>query len=238
MCRKQGFTLIELLVVVAVIALLLGILLPALTRARDRSRLVKCQANLRTIGHGVEFYLGDNRDFFPDAPFYGCLGYVGRSLYHNLLGSRIPEDQRPLNAYFDVERSVDPELSVTEESQNLPFECPSDKGDAYFDLEGTYFVEHGSSYTYASHCYDPFVPTFGIRSCRGLNRTKLKNPTKKITFQEPVLAPSFDMSDELAHWHDTQHNHGNVLFADGHVELIYTQIFEWDADPNELNPYY
>ena len=53
-----------------------------------------------------------------------------------------------------------------------------------------------------------------------------------------MLAPSFDMSDDLAHWHDTQRNHGNVLFADGHVELIYTQIFEWDADPNEFNPYY
>ena len=85
MSRRRAFTLIELLVVVAIIALLLAMLLPALSGAA-RSQRVKCQANLRTIGHAVQFYLTENRDAFPDAPFYGCLGYIGRSMYHALLG--------------------------------------------------------------------------------------------------------------------------------------------------------
>ena len=238
MFRRYAFTLIELLVVVAIITMLLAILLPTFARARAQSKLVKCQSQLRTIGHGVQFYLGDNRDFFPDAPFYGCLGYVGRSMYHAVLGSQIPENQRPMNEYFKVEESIAEGLSPTEGEKNLLFECPSDKGDAYFKLPEKYFIEHGTSYTYASDCSEPFVPTFGIQSCRRLSATNVNYPVKKIVFQEPVIAPSFDMGDPLAHWHDTQRNHGNLLFADGHVDLEFTQIFEWDADPNEHNPYY
>lgn len=56
--RKQhaGFTLIELLVVVAIIALLISILLPALTRAKEQAKITKCLANMRTIGQGANAY--------------------------------------------------------------------------------------------------------------------------------------------------------------------------------------
>lgn len=53
----RAFTLIELLVVISVIALLMGLLLPALGRARDNSRRVKCLANLHSIGQGLQMYL-------------------------------------------------------------------------------------------------------------------------------------------------------------------------------------
>lgn len=46
---KKAFTLIELLVVIAVIAVLMGILMPALSRAREMAKTLKCQANLRTL---------------------------------------------------------------------------------------------------------------------------------------------------------------------------------------------
>lgn len=57
-----GFTLIELLVVVAIIALLISILLPALGRARESSREAKCAANLRMFGIGVHTYAVENKD--------------------------------------------------------------------------------------------------------------------------------------------------------------------------------
>ena len=62
---KRGFTLIELLVVTAIIALLLGILLPAMGRARLQAKVVTVNAELREIGMALEAYSFDNSDKYP-----------------------------------------------------------------------------------------------------------------------------------------------------------------------------
>ena len=57
--RPHAFTLIELLVVISIIALLIAILLPSLSAARDVAKQVQCASNLRQVGIGVEAYLQD-----------------------------------------------------------------------------------------------------------------------------------------------------------------------------------
>jgi prepilin-type N-terminal cleavage/methylation domain-containing protein/prepilin-type processing-associated H-X9-DG protein len=75
MRKAKGFTIIELLVVIAIIAILAGMLLPALGRARDEARKVKCGSNLKGLAQAMNLYLnkfGGNSMFaFPGETFRG-----------------------------------------------------------------------------------------------------------------------------------------------------------------------
>jgi len=78
---RSAFTLIELLVVVAIIALLISILLPSLSQAREQAKAVKCGANLHQMGLCLTMYLDEHRGYFPGEH------------------SASPQHSRPINTY-------------------------------------------------------------------------------------------------------------------------------------------
>lgn len=63
--RRNAFTLVELLVVIGIIALLISILLPSLSRARQTATSIQCASNLHTIGHALQLYANDHAGKLP-----------------------------------------------------------------------------------------------------------------------------------------------------------------------------
>ncbi len=147
---RRAFTLIELLVVVAIIALLMSLLMPALRGARDQAKMVRCLSNLRQIGGAQAIYFSEERDWFPfnrhdneaatqmHAVFFG--GHPGRRVpgttrewwgYAELYNRNKP-NERPFNRvlYPDLpDWDVQPDDPLYDIVRHLPvYECPGDQG--------------------------------------------------------------------------------------------------------------
>jgi prepilin-type N-terminal cleavage/methylation domain-containing protein len=183
----RAFTLIELLVVIAIIALLISILLPSLSRARDSARDIRCKSGLRQIGMGIQLYHDSQRDaVFMDLHPQGL----------------------PFLSYWKAVETLDEFLSG---AGNEAFKCAAARGPASvtdpqsraYLRSGARFYDDGDSAGNNIHWTteywvndSPYYPAYANSGVTSYNAGVSKRPLRLIKHYEEVVLAT-DALDEF-----------------------------------------
>ena len=198
---RRGFTLVELLVVIGIIAVLIGILLPALGKARKASRTTACLSNIRQLVMGEIQYVNENKGHFapyfdfggiPPAPFQiEWMQQVAKPESFNKV--RLCPEASDTNPQYGQSPPTDP--NPGNNMGGAAFYCwgPYGRAMRYFDAKGN--AQHlAGSYTYNGYClrYMDGTTNIGddpslIKSGQAGDKDRLWKPTDKKIPEVPII---------------------------------------------------
>ncbi|HMB95815.1 MAG TPA: prepilin-type N-terminal cleavage/methylation domain-containing protein [Tepidisphaeraceae bacterium] len=231
--KRAGFSLVELLVVIGIIAILIGLLLPTLTRARKQANSVACQSNLRQLGIILQTYVNENRGWlFPVGP-PDPITHVLKTLGDNVT----PDDRWPMHvAGFGIRAPNPLPYNPAAYNPNVydpihfnpePFtpkilKCPSDQ-EPY----------EAHSYLLNQHLADERIRA-GSKNFGGLTSSEVIVAGEKLTNVRDYYMEK-DEFDRIVE----QYRHGlqlgsNYLYLDGHVGTVLPREALVGIDPWDL----
>lgn len=228
--KPGAFTLIELLVVVAIIAILASLLLPAMAKAKERSRDVYCRNNLRLLNLAWTVYEGEYSKFPPNVPFdvmsVSRQNWVGNGMSYETSPAFSPS--WPVTDNTNVLKMVDPKFGCLGSYVGNPalYKCPSDNSYVMLDQ-----MRHSRVRSYSMNIYiGETIPQDG-RKKYFLKSTDFhqSGPANIFVFldehEDWIYDGAFDIftsTPNLGYWPTLPANRhsrgGNLSFADGHVE--------------------
>jgi type II secretory pathway pseudopilin PulG len=246
--RYNAFTFLELLVVVALIALLMALLVPALDHALRAAQVVFCGSNQHAIGVGLSAWLADHRSQYPAVHNFGALlGNRGTSVHYG--SDMYDERQRPLNPYLGYQQG--PVRAA---------QCPADLGDILsFDLlvntngPATYTPTENTYQGYGSSYQEAFKTSrwkvkavfgqIGETASPSITRFQISRTDNKILLGDWPYFGDRRLGSDRTRWHTAKEERRlNILFADMHSEFFLFPHGEmenpWNADQSPNPSFY